>query len=143
MALRPPGYKGMMPPLHTVLEAEDEEKESTRMQDEDEDDGEESKPKRKKSSKGKGKASASTKEEFESWNENSAKGMSSWNENMTDAWKEPEAEQQYRAEHHQWLKKESEKYNWPSKEWEDDKSWHNNKKKWNKDWGKKEWNKKD
>eukprot|EP00973_Karenia_brevis_P015324 2095976-Karenia_brevis.AAC.1 len=63
--------------------------------------------------------------------------MSSWNENITDAWEEPEDVQQYRAEHHAWLKKASEKYNLPSKEWEDDKSWHNNKKIWNKDWGNK------
>eukprot|EP00973_Karenia_brevis_P070108 9746171-Karenia_brevis.AAC.1 len=31
--IRPPGFKGPMPPFHSVLEAEEEEKESTRTQD--------------------------------------------------------------------------------------------------------------
>eukprot|EP00973_Karenia_brevis_P077553 10775746-Karenia_brevis.AAC.1 len=34
--VRPPGFMGMMPPMNTVLEAEDEAKESNRMQDDDE-----------------------------------------------------------------------------------------------------------
>eukprot|EP00973_Karenia_brevis_P067522 9392752-Karenia_brevis.AAC.1 len=59
---------------------------------------------------------------------------------MSSDWEEePDEEQRYQAEQHKLLKEESEKHNWPSKEWEDDKGWRNNK--WNKKWGKKDWKK--
>eukprot|EP00973_Karenia_brevis_P012256 1663206-Karenia_brevis.AAC.1 len=56
-AIRPPGFKGPMPPLHTVLEAEEEENESNRMQDEEGEEGEENKTKWKKGKKSKPLAS--------------------------------------------------------------------------------------
>eukprot|EP00973_Karenia_brevis_P027198 3752279-Karenia_brevis.AAC.1 len=75
--IRPPGFKGMMPPMQTVLEAEDEDKESNRMQEDDADEGGaksaegDGKPKWKKGKKGKW-------EKTQSWDEDTEKGMSSW-----------------------------------------------------------------
>eukprot|EP00973_Karenia_brevis_P007038 955080-Karenia_brevis.AAC.1 len=81
LQIRPPGFRGTMPPLNSVLEAEDQAEESNRMQ---EDEIEE------KGSKGNAKGEGNLKEEWgkpkwkkgkkASWEENQEKGMSSWKE---------------------------------------------------------------